>query len=90
MTRYIAILLSALSLGSCAEWLDVLPKTSVQEKEMFNSEYGFKDVLTGFYIYMGDQELYGRSLTYGFLDILARRYDNSVVASNLYNSATPP
>lgn len=85
MTRYIAILLSALSLGSCAEWLDVLPKTSVQEKEMFNSEYGFKDVLTGFYIYMGDQELYGRSLTYGFLDILARRYDNSVVASNLYN-----
>ena len=46
MTRYIAILLSALSLGSCAEWLDVLPKTSVQEKEMFNSEYGFKDVLT--------------------------------------------
>lgn len=85
MTKYIATALLALSLASCAKWLDVLPKTSVQEKEMFNSEYGFKDVLTGFYIYMGDQELYGRNLTYGFLDILARRYDNSVVAANLYN-----
>ena len=45
---------------------------------MFNSEYGFKDV-TGFL------HLYGRPGTLRpqpdlrFLDILARRYDNSVV-----------
>lgn len=74
-----------LSLTACQNWLDVQPKTSIQEEKLYSSEYGFKDVLTGFYIKMGNTGLYGKELTYGFLDVLAGRYDNSVIADNLYN-----
>ncbi len=82
---YIGLLVLGFLLGGCQDWLDVQPKISVQEKDIFSTEHGFKDVLTGFYIDMGSPELYGKNMTYGFVDILAKRYDNSIVASELYN-----
>ena len=63
-------------LVSCGEWLDVQPKTSVEEEDLFSSEYGFKDALTGFYLKMGKTELYGQTMTYYYLDMLAGRYNN--------------
>ena len=87
MTKIICIGLVIFGMGmtACQEWLDVQPKTSIQEKELYSSEYGFKDVLTGFYIKMESSGLYGKNLTYGFMDILAGRYDNTIVANSLYN-----
>ena len=35
---------------SCSNWLDVPPKTSINEEDLYAHEYGFKDVLTGFYL----------------------------------------
>lgn len=63
-----------LALSSCSDWLDVKPKTNVQEEDLFKNEQGFKEALTGIYIKMSETQLYGRELTYGFLDILAQRY----------------
>ena len=82
---YIGLLVLSFFTAGCQDWLNVQPKTSVQEEDIFSTEYGFKDVLTGFYIDMGSQDLYGKNLTYGFVDFLAKRYDNTVVASELYN-----
>ena len=70
------LFLPFLLLASCAEWLDVQPKTSVEEEDLFSSEYGFKDALTGFYIKMGKTDLYGQTMTYYYLDMLAGRYNN--------------
>ena len=82
---YIGLLVLGFFTAGCQDWLNVQPKTSVQEEDIFSTEFGFKDVLTGFYIDMGSQDLYGKNLTYGFVDFLAKRYDNTVVASELYN-----
>lgn len=63
-----------LSLTSCSDWLDVKPKTSVNEEDLFARELGFKEALTGVYVQMGSTSLYGREMTYGIVDALAQRY----------------
>lgn len=65
---------------SCSDWLDVKPKTTVEEEEVFSREIGFKEALTGIYIKMTSTELYARNLSYGFLDILGQRYENDELA----------
>lgn len=62
------------TLSSCSEWLDVEPKTNIEETDLFKNEQGFKESLTGVYIGMSTNSLYGRNLTYGFMDFLAQRY----------------
>lgn len=75
MNKIIYILLGcAMLLSSCDDWLDVNPKTNVDEKELFKNEQGFKEALTGIYIGMSNTSLYGREMTYGFIDQLAQRY----------------
>ena len=63
---YLAACLLALC-TSCSDWLDVKPKTNVEEEDLFKNEQGFKEALTGIYIKMSETQLYGRELTYGFL-----------------------
>ena len=43
---------------------------------MLSDLFGFKDVLTGFYIKMGSTRLYAGDLTYGYLETLSGNYDN--------------
>lgn len=64
----------AITFASCSDWLDVKPKTNVEEEDLFKNEQGFKEALTGVYIDMSKNSLYGLNLTYGFLDFLAQRY----------------
>lgn len=74
---YITILMiTMLGVSSCSNWLDVQPKTSIPGDELFETESGFKDVLTGIYIKMGSTRLYAGDLTYGYLETLAGNYDN--------------
>ena len=61
---------------SCGEWLDVQPKTSVEQDDLFARETGFKDALTGFYLLMGTESLYAQNLSYYYLDMLAGRYED--------------
>ena len=70
---------------SCGEWLDVQPKTSVEEEDLFSREYGFKDALTGFYIKMGKTGLYGQNLTYYYMDMLGGLYES---APDVYDWST--
>lgn len=72
--------------SSCSKWLDVKPKTAIESEDLFTTESGFVDALTGIYKKLGVRGLYGRELTYGFMDILAQRYDRrELVTSVWYN-----
>ena len=57
------------------DWLDVKPKTAVEEDVLFSTEQGFKENLTGIYLLLASKDLYGRELSYGITDILAQRYE---------------
>lgn len=75
------------ALSSCSDWLDVKPKTNIEEEDLFKNEQGFKEALTGIYIKMCSTDLYGREMTYGFMDILAQRYVNSQNQNANYDEA---
>lgn len=62
----------ALMFAACDSWLDVKPKKLVEEEDLFSSENGFKEALTGIYLKLGKKELYGREMTYGFIDVLGQ------------------
>lgn len=68
-------------LVSCETWTDVKPQTQVEEELFFSKESGYKDLLAGVYIKMGDPALYGRELTFGVSDVLAQYYDLSLEPS---------
>lgn len=69
------LLLPLFLLTSCADWLDVKPKTSVSEADLFSREEGFVEALTGIYIQMATTRFYGRELSYGITDKLAQCYE---------------
>ena len=82
MKKYIvSICLGMFLFSSCSNWLDVKPKTTVEEEEVFSRELGFKEALTGAYIKMASTDLYAKNLSYGFLDILGQRYQINAVAN---------
>ncbi len=86
---YRILILTSILAGtsSCAKWLDVLPKTSVEQEDLFSRETGFKDALTGFYLLMGTETLYAQDLSYHYIEMLAGRYDqapNMVNWSSIY------
>ena len=47
---YGSLLFAMLGMIGCSDWLDVQPKTSVPEEDLFAEEFGFQDSLTGFYL----------------------------------------
>jgi len=88
MKNLFFIICSVLVLCSCSGWLDVEPKTNIDEKDLFDKEQGFKEALTGIYIAMCSNNLYGRELTYGFMDVIAQRYENAQNQNANYSDAS--
>ena len=83
----LSITLLAITCWSCNNWLSVSPKSQTKEDDMFESEEGFKNVLTGIYTGMCDKELYGAALTYGAIDVLGGYYEIGwSQTSNIYYS----
>ncbi|HEX7846619.1 MAG TPA: RagB/SusD family nutrient uptake outer membrane protein [Chitinophagaceae bacterium] len=84
-TINIVLLLTLLvSAASCKKWLDVSPQTQVRERILFESEQGFKEALTGVYIYLGNASVYGQNLTMGMLDVMAQRYATTATSHTFY------
>ncbi len=73
--KYSMICLSLFAVG-CNDWLDVQPKSQVKEEDLFSSESGFRDALTGIYAVMGRTTTYGGNSTMGFMDMLAQTYSS--------------
>ena len=64
----------ALTFTSCNEWLDIQPELEMRQTTMFESEQGFKDVLTGAYIRMATPELYGLNTTMKLPEMMAQHW----------------
>jgi len=73
----LTMLLLVLSTG-CKKFLEVDPKSTIGEEELFNSEIGFQQALTGVYSQMAGRELYGDHLTMGFSSLIAQNYSTSL------------
>ena len=62
-----AILLGCAVLSqSCTSWLDITPEAQVNDKKIFSTPQGFKDVLNGIYITASGEKLYANNLLFGF------------------------
>jgi len=75
--KYIHILLIAVLVvfqTACSDWLDVRPKSEVDQIDLFSGEDGYIDALHGIYLNLGKSEVYGDNLTMSFIDVLAQNY----------------
>lgn len=60
---------------SCNDYLDVTPKSQLEEKDLFSRESGYNDQLVGVYTKMMDPAMYGQQMTYGFAEVLSQNYN---------------
>ena len=71
--RQISILILTIGLlTSCNDWLDIEPKTEVDEAKLFKKAEGYSQALNGIYLNMTKNELYGKNLTYHFIEALSQ------------------
>ena len=68
---YIITVLVALLSVSCNDWLDVRPDTEQKDKDLFTTYKGFQDALTGCYMSLASQDVYGERLTMSNIESLA-------------------
>lgn len=73
--KKILLLMLSLAAVACDGWLDgAKPRQFTEEEELFSRETGFKEALTGAYQLAAKYELYGRRLTFDYIDKLGQRY----------------
>lgn len=68
--------LMLLSLQSCNKWLDVTPKDTIAEEDLFKIATGYRNALNGVYKQISSSSLYGRELTWGMSEVLGQNYTN--------------
>lgn len=73
--HYIYIALTAATLTSCNDWLDVQPHSQIEDIELFSTESGYKEALAGVYSSMVNTSTYAKELTYGFIGVLGQEWD---------------
>lgn len=66
-----------LFISSCKKWIDVAPKTQVENSRFFSNQQGYVEALNGVYLKMVGTNMYGRELTFGFLDVIGSTYNTS-------------
>ena len=81
--------------ASCKKYLDVKPKSQVDETQLFSSAQGFREALNGVYTLCASTDLYGGNLTFGSysvhsttggLDVLAQNYQfQDVISQKIEN-----
>lgn len=69
---------------SCTKWLDVTPKDTIAEEDLFKVGTGYRNALNGVYKQMSSSSLYGRELSWGMVDVLAQTYQRSYISQ--YNA----
>jgi hypothetical protein len=66
----------ALVFTGCKKWLDVKPEGQTTKDEIFQTQKGFRDALTGAYIDLKSGDAYGGAMTWSTVEFLARNWDN--------------
>lgn len=73
-TLLIGIMAIVAVFSGCKKFLDVTPKTSLAEEQLYTSEPGFQQALSGVYGKLAGTNLYGDNLSMGFVSALAQNY----------------
>lgn len=76
-TTYIHVLFSLLSLtalSACDKWFEVTPVSEIRDEQHLKTVKGFQQSLTGCYIALSDENLYGRELSWFLPEMLAHQY----------------
>lgn len=73
--KYLMIIPITALIYSCTSWLDIDPKDSVAEKELFEVGDGYRIALNGVYKWASAKELYGQELTWGLLSVMGCDYN---------------
>ncbi|MBQ8502168.1 MAG: RagB/SusD family nutrient uptake outer membrane protein [Bacteroides sp.] len=68
------ILAGAVSMTSCENWLDETSHSEIRDEDHYSTEDGFRQTLIGCYIAMTDEALYGKDLSWGMVEMLARQF----------------
>jgi len=68
-------LLFIIALSGCEDWLDVEPITQIEDTKLFETKSGFYNAINGVYYEISSNNLYGKTLSMEFIEILAQRYD---------------
>lgn len=78
--------LISVSFASCKKWTDVDAPLQVDQSTVYSTEDGFREVLNGVYLQMGNRSTYGRDMTFGLMSVLGRSYDTTIspAIANLY------
>ena len=78
MKKIYAILLLNASLftTSCCDWLDVAPSNQVNGDKLFEVGDGYRNALNGVYLNLGTSSMYGQSISWGFMDVIAQYYQS--------------
>lgn len=82
--KKILLLLVSFAAISCSDWFDIEPPTQVKEEQLFSKDKGFYHALMGVYIGATESGLYGRTLSYDFIDVLANVYKIDDSGDNKY------
>ena len=61
--------------ASCNDYLDVQPRSQVEDTELFETESGFKEALAGVYSSMVSTSTYSKEMTYGLIGVLGQEWD---------------
>src|SRR5438309_190015 len=80
----------ALVFTGCKKWLDVKPQGQTTKDEIFQTQKGFRDALTGAYLDLKSSDAYGTAMTWSTIEFMARNWDvvspNYTDLSNLVNA----
>ena len=75
-TTYILLFSAILLIHiSCNDYLDVQPRSQVEDSELFETESGFKEALAGVYSSMVATSTYSKEMTYGLMGVLGQEWD---------------
>ncbi|MDR0766381.1 MAG: RagB/SusD family nutrient uptake outer membrane protein [Odoribacteraceae bacterium] len=83
---YTCIIAFALAGTSCNEWLDIDPALEIREGQIFTSQQGFMDILTGAYIRVATPSLYGLNTTVMLPELMAQHWSVTANTSSAYIS----
>jgi hypothetical protein len=72
---YILPLLFGLLFSSCEDYLNVGSETDLTQDQIYSTDEGFHKALTGVYIGMGSENLYGSQLTWRMVEHFAQHYE---------------
>lgn len=59
---------------SCEDWFDVKPDNQITSNELYSTGSGYRMQLNGIYQSLASTSLYGKELSWGFLDVLGQYY----------------